>query len=235
MFFFISEEITRINLSQEYDIKEEITFDHEFDTIDNNFDFEEPFQDYDGCNKMDYQSELDYESESHLSPSKSEQFSPKINLVPKDMDPKVVLQRLTDSDMAMINNNEEQMHQSLMCDNCEEFFDTSRVLRQHKKTCDSQSIASPISQSKDSIGTYDVPEHEFIYSNPTQGNNMNRWIVTLVIPPYTFSRHSQTKEKGTAKFLCNGCQSLPKRHSTSATAEMTNVDEEGRQKYMKLE
>ena len=32
-------------------------------------------------------------------------------------------------------------------------------------------------------------------------------------------------------FACNGCQNLPKRHLTSAKAELVEVDDEGRQKY----
>ena len=181
---------------------------------------------------MDYQLDLEYESESHLSPSKSGKLFPKIKLVPKGMDPKVVLQRLSDSDIAMINNNEDEMHQSLICDNCEQFFDTARALRQHKKTCHSKNTEKSSPKVKDSKEAFDdVPEHEFIYSNPVNGKDMNRWIVTLVIPPYTYTRVRQNLERGTADFSCNGCRNVTKKHSYCATAKLVEVDDEGKQIY----
>ena len=232
VFCFTSEEAARLNLSQVCDIKEE-RLDDEFNTIEKSFESEELFQDYDGCDEIDHVSDFEYETESHFLPLKSQQEnSSKANFVPNNMNPQVVLERLSNSDIAMINNNEEHInHQSLMCDSCEEFFDNARALRLHKKSCTSSNNSLQSTSLKNALESFNLPEHEFIYKNPANGKDASRWFVTLIIPPYTYTKFKKDKKEGIVVFACNGCQNLPKRHLTSAKAELVEVDDEGRQKY----
>lgn len=88
-----------------------------------------------------------------------------------------------------------------------------------------------ISGSEESTPETGVPRFRTEPKIIASGNNAGKekWVSSLVIPPYTFKRKVDNKVGGTVTFSCNGCESCDV--WTYAKAIKTGIDENGKPSY----